>query len=42
MCSLNLTQTNTFPDGSDNGYTCPDAIQLKGLVCHSNCVDLVA
>jgi len=24
--------------GSDYRYACPDAIQIKGSVCHSNCV----
>jgi len=28
--------------GSDYGYACPEAIQIKGSVCNSNCVDLVA
>jgi len=27
---------------SDYGYICPDAIQIIGLVCHSNGADLVA
>jgi len=28
--------------GSDYGYTSADAIQLKGSVCHSNGMDLIA
>jgi len=28
--------------GSDYRYAWPDAIQIKGSVCHSNGVDLVA
>jgi len=28
-----------FLDGSDYGYAWPDAIRIKGSVCHSNCMD---
>jgi len=31
-----------FDLGSDYRYACPDAMQIKGSVCHSNCVDLIA
>jgi len=31
-----------FQEGSDYGYAWPDVIQMKGSVCHSNDVDLVA
>jgi len=36
MCKQSLTK------GSDYGYAWPDTIQIKGSVCHSNNVDLVA
>ena len=36
---LKSKQYTSKSQGSDYGYACPDAIQMKGLVCHPNCVD---
>jgi len=39
---LQNTHFQTFQKGSDYEYAWPDAIPIKGSVCHSNSVDLVA
>jgi len=40
-CMLHIINPEAYFLGSDYGYACPDAIQIKGSVCHSNGVDVV-
>jgi len=51
VCLVNLTflcllaaatTTRYLKKGSDYRYTWPGAIQIKGSVCHSNGMDLLA
>jgi len=36
-----MVENHAFKEGNDYGYACPDTIQIKGSVCHSNGMSLV-